>query len=113
MIPLTRPLDWSAFDYLKDAVFVIDEPSEIEKRAADLYSRLEDRYSQADDAGELALAPDALFLTPDELRARFDSVARVELRLLGLAAAVTDEQFRIEALTLLVTCRAESEILIA
>jgi transcription-repair coupling factor (superfamily II helicase) len=100
LIPLTRRLDWSAFDYFKDAVFVIDEPSEVEKLAADLYSRLEDRYSQADDAGELAFAPGALFLTPDELRARFDSVTRVELRLLGLAAAVTDEQFRIDALTL-------------
>ncbi len=100
LIPLTRKLDWSAFDYLKDSIFVIDEPSDIEKRAADLYSRLEDRYSQADDAGELALAPDALFLTADELAARFDSVTRVELRLLGLAAAVTDEQFRVNALTL-------------
>ncbi|HET8674172.1 MAG TPA: hypothetical protein VFO63_00170, partial [Blastocatellia bacterium] len=65
LIPLTRKLEWSAFDYLKDSVFVIDEPSDIEKRAADLYSRLEDRYSQADDAGELALAPDALFLTAE------------------------------------------------
>jgi transcription-repair coupling factor (superfamily II helicase) len=100
LIPLTRKLEWSAFDYLKDSVFVIDEPADIEKRAADLYSRLEDRYSQADDAGELALAPDALFLTAEELVARFDSVARVELRLLGLAAAVTDEQFRVDALTL-------------
>ena len=100
LISLTRKLEWSAFDYLKDSVFVIDEPSDIEKRAADLYSRLEDRYSQADDAGELALAPDALFLTAEELVARFDSVARVELRLLGLAAAVTDEQFRVDALTL-------------
>ena len=100
LIPLTRKLDWSAFDYLKDSIFVIDEPSDIEKRAADLYGRLEDRYSQADDAGELALPPAALFLTAEELRARFDSVARVELRLLGLAAAVTDEQFRVDALTL-------------
>ncbi|HET8677832.1 MAG TPA: transcription-repair coupling factor, partial [Blastocatellia bacterium] len=40
------------------------------------------------------------FLTAEELVARFDSVARVELRLLGLAAAVTDEQFRVDALTL-------------
>ncbi len=100
LLPLTRRLDRSAFDYLKDAVFVIDEPAEIEKRAADLYSYLQDRYSQADDAGELALAPDALFLTPDELRSRFESVTRVDMRVLGRAAAATDEQFRIDALTL-------------
>ncbi|HXG92602.1 MAG TPA: transcription-repair coupling factor [Blastocatellia bacterium] len=100
LLPLTRPLTASAFDYFKDAVLVIDEPSSIEKRAAELLSYLADRHFQADDAGELALPPDKLFLTADELRARFDSFARVELRLLGRAAAVTDEQFRIESLTL-------------
>jgi transcription-repair coupling factor (superfamily II helicase) len=48
LIPLTRPLQSSAFDYFKDAIFVIDEPAEIEKRAADLYGYLADRFSQAD-----------------------------------------------------------------
>jgi transcription-repair coupling factor (superfamily II helicase) len=100
LLPLTRRLERSAFDYLKTAVFVIDEPSDIEKRAADLYSYLEDRYSQADDAGELALAPAELFLTPDELRSRFEAITRIDMRVLGLAAAVTDQQFRIDALTL-------------
>ncbi|HKP85644.1 MAG TPA: transcription-repair coupling factor, partial [Blastocatellia bacterium] len=100
LLPLTRPLQSSAFDYFKDAVLVIDEPAEIEKRAGELYRYLADRFSQAEDAGELALPPEKLFLTADELRARFDSQARVELRLLGRAAAATDEQFRIEALTI-------------
>jgi transcription-repair coupling factor (superfamily II helicase) len=100
LLPLTRRLDRSAFDYLKDAVFVIDEPSDIEKRAAELYGYLQDRYSQADDAGELALAPEALFLTPDQLRSRFEAAARIEMRVLGREAAATDEQFRIDAFTL-------------
>jgi len=100
LLPLTRALTASAFDYLKDAVFIIDEPVTVEKRAADLYSYLSDRYSQADDAGELALAPERLFLTGDELRTRFADCARVELRLLGRAAASTDQQFRIESLSL-------------
>src|SRR6185436_4437688 len=52
LVPLTRPLASSAFDYFKDAVLVIDEPVGVEKRAADLYSMLADRFAQADDGGE-------------------------------------------------------------
>jgi len=93
LIPLTRPLTSSAFDYFKDAVLVIDEPVEIEKRASDLYRYLSNRFSLADDAGELALPPEKLFLSVDELRARFEAATRVELRLLGRDAAATDAQF--------------------
>jgi transcription-repair coupling factor (superfamily II helicase) len=100
LLPLTRPLTASAFDYLKDAVLVIDEPAETEKRAGELYGYLADRYAQADDAGELALPPERLFLTADELRARFNGMPRVELRLLGRDAATTDEQFRLDGLTI-------------
>jgi transcription-repair coupling factor (superfamily II helicase) len=95
LIPLTRPLTSSAFDYFRDAVLVIDEPVEIEKRAADLYRYLAERYSLADDSGELALPPEKLFLTAEELRARFEAATRIELRLLGRDAAATDEQFSI------------------
>lgn len=95
LIPLTRPLTSSAFDYFKDAVMVIDEPIEIEKRAADLYRYLADRFSLADDSGELALPPEKLFLTAEELRARFEAATRIELRLLGRDAAATDEQFSV------------------
>jgi transcription-repair coupling factor (superfamily II helicase) len=94
LIPLTRPLNSSAFDYFKDALLVIDEPVEIEKRAGDLYDLLADRFTQADEGGEPALPPEELFLTADELRAKLDSNTRVELRLLGREAAATDERFR-------------------
>jgi len=100
LLPLTRQVNSSPFDYLKDAVLVIDEPVEIEKRAADLYQYLADRFSLADDAGELALPPDKLFLTPNELRERFDASTRIELRLLGREAAATDDRFRIDSLTI-------------
>src|SRR5215216_3111232 len=70
LVPLTRQLSSSAFDYLKDAVLVIDEPAEIEKPASELYAYLADRFSEADDAGELSLPPEKLFLTADELRAK-------------------------------------------
>ncbi|HEY3135910.1 MAG TPA: transcription-repair coupling factor [Blastocatellia bacterium] len=107
LLPLTRGLTASAFDYFKDAVIVIDEPVAIEKRASDLYRYLEERFAQADDAGELSLPPAKLFLTAEELRARFESATRVELRVLGRDAAATDEQFRIESL-MLVSGGAES-----
>ena len=100
LLPLTRPLTASPFEYFKDAVIVIDEPVEIEKRAADLYQYLDDRFAVADDAGELALPPEKLFLTVDELRQQFDAASRIELRLLGRDAAATDERFRIDSLTL-------------
>lgn len=97
LIPLTRPLTSSAFDYFKDAVLVIDEPVEIEKRATDLYRYWTDRFELADDAGELALPPEKLFLTVEELRDRLDAATRIELRLLGRDAAATDEQFTLAA----------------
>jgi transcription-repair coupling factor (superfamily II helicase) len=100
LLPLVRPLTASAFDYIKDAVLIIDEPVDIEKRAAELYAYLSDRFEQADDAGELALPPESLYLTAEELRSRIDSAARLDLRLLGRAAAALDEQFRIDSLSL-------------
>jgi transcription-repair coupling factor (superfamily II helicase) len=100
LLPLSRPLPSSAFDYFKDAVFVVDEPSDIERAASELYGHLETRFAEAEEAGELALPPGMLFLSPDEMRSRFDTADRIELRLLGRAAAATDERFRIDALTL-------------
>jgi transcription-repair coupling factor (superfamily II helicase) len=95
LLPLTRPLTASAFDYFKGALWVIAEPSEIEQQAAGLFKYLGDRFAQADEAGDLVLAPERLFLTPGELRERFENANRVELRLLGREAASTDEQFRL------------------
>lgn len=96
LLPFALPLDASAFDYFKDFLFVIDEPAEIEKRAADLYSHLESRFAEADDAGEVALRPEEIFLKPEELRSKFESSLRIELRLLGREASLTDEQFQLE-----------------
>jgi transcription-repair coupling factor (superfamily II helicase) len=100
LLPLTRPLNSSAFDYFKDATLIIDEPVDIEKRASEFYRYLADRFSEADEAGELSLAPEELFLTIDELRTRLDALSRIELRLLGREAAATDEQFHIEGVTI-------------
>jgi transcription-repair coupling factor (superfamily II helicase) len=89
LIPITRPLTASAFDYFKDAVLVIDEPAEIEKSAALFYKHLAERFSQAEGAGELALPPESLFLTPEELRSHLATAQRVEMRLLGRTGEVS------------------------
>ena len=109
LLPLARPLTASAFDYIKDAVLVIDEPVDIEKRAGELYAYLSDRFEQADDEGELSLPPEMLYLTAEELRTQIASATRVDLRLLGRAAAAVDEQFQIDALALTGAPRAESQ----
>src|SRR5262245_24509348 len=100
LLPLTRPLPASAFDYFKDALLVIDEPVDVEKRVSELYQYLAERYAQADEVGEVALPPERLFLTVDELRDKFQHATRLELRLLGRAAATTDEQFRLAGVSL-------------
>ncbi|MBI3650113.1 MAG: transcription-repair coupling factor, partial [Acidobacteria bacterium] len=96
LLPLMRPLDATAFDYFQDALLIIDEPAELEKRAAEFYAHLHERFAQADDAGDLVLSPERLFLTVEELREKFAAATRIEFRLLGRAAATTDEQFRLD-----------------
>lgn len=100
LLPLTRQLDSSALDYVRDAILIIDEPSSVERGLGEFYYKLETRYAQADDAGELALPPDRLFLMAEELRERLLAMDRVELRLLGKEASATDQEFRIDSLIL-------------
>jgi transcription-repair coupling factor len=100
LLPLTRPLEATAFDYFKDALLVLDEPAEIEKRAADFYRHLQERFARADEAGDLVLPPERLFLTADELRDKFAGAGRIDFRLLGRAAATTDEHFRLDGSSL-------------
>ena len=93
LVPLTKPLNSSGFDYFKEALLVMDEPAEIERTAVEFYDMLEERYARMDDEGALALPPASLFLMPEELRSRLNDFARIELRLLGCAASATDERF--------------------
>jgi transcription-repair coupling factor (superfamily II helicase) len=96
LLPLARPLSASVFDYLRDTVLVVDEPSELEKQVRTTLEELQRDYQRAESIDELALAPERLFLTPDELRARIDQSQRVELRLLGCAAAAAQEDLSTE-----------------
>ncbi len=97
LMPLVRERNSTAFDYLKDAVLVIDEPSAIESYLGETYQTLLDRYRETDAADDLALAPNELYLTADELRAAIDQRTRIELRTLGRAAADLDERLALEA----------------
>jgi transcription-repair coupling factor (superfamily II helicase) len=97
LMPLARQRNSTVFDYLKDAVLVVDEPSGIESYLSEAYQSLADRFSETEAADDLALAPDELYLTTEELRARIDQTPRIELRTLGRAAAEPDDRLALEA----------------
>ncbi|MDQ3665617.1 MAG: transcription-repair coupling factor [Acidobacteriota bacterium] len=97
LMPLARERDSTVFDYLKDAVLVVDEPSSIESYLREAYQALADRFSETQAADDLALAPEELYLTTEELRPRIDQRPRIELRTLGRAAAEPDERLALDA----------------
>jgi transcription-repair coupling factor (superfamily II helicase) len=97
LMPLVRERNSTVFDYLKDAVLVVDEPSGIESYLSEAYQSLADRFSETEAADDLALTPQELYLTTEELRAKIDQRPRIELRTLGRAAAEPDERLALEA----------------
>lgn len=93
LMPLTKPLKSTVFDYIDNAVFVIDEPSIVENTLAALYDNLRRRYIALADTGEIGIEPAALFMRAEELREGLSEAPRIELRALGKTAAATDEDF--------------------
>lgn len=93
LLPLVKPLNASIFDYLDDAIFVIDEPTVVEQTLAAIYDNLARRYASLAETGEIGIPPSSLFLEAAELRNAFESLRRIELRALGKTAAATDEEF--------------------
>lgn len=93
LMPLVKKTNASLFDYLREFVLIVDEPSAIERRLMELEATLRTRYAETDQADELGLAPEELYLTADELRAELEKVSRVEFRALGREAARVDERF--------------------
>ncbi len=91
LMPLLHEPKSSVFAYLQDAVLVVDEPAALEKYLSGVYDTLATRYAETEAADELGLPPDAYYLTAEELRAHVDERPRIELRVLGRAAAETDE----------------------
>ncbi len=95
LMPLVKPLKGTVFDFLDDAIFVIDEPSIVEQSLASFYDLLDRRHTSLTETGEIGLAPNELFIQSEELRTRLDESRRIELRALGKTAAVTDEEFAV------------------
>ena len=97
LMPLVYPRRGSIFDYLKDTVLVIEEPSAIETHLSNVFETLRARYSETESADELGLPPEEYYMTAEELRAKLDGSRRLELRTLGRAAAVLDQEIALEA----------------
>jgi transcription-repair coupling factor (superfamily II helicase) len=95
LLPLVKPLKGTVFDYLKDPVFLIDEPATVEQTLAGIYDNLRRRFNSLKETGEIGLPPNELFIEVEELRELFDGRQRIELRALGRSAAATDEDFAI------------------
>ncbi|MGQ0760391.1 MAG: transcription-repair coupling factor [Acidobacteriota bacterium] len=97
LISLGRENHATTFDYLKEAVLVIDEPVAVENYLSGAFQTLEQRYAETDAADDLGLRPEELYLTAEELRSRIDAKQRVELRALGRTVAATDQELALEA----------------
>ncbi len=93
LLPLVKPLEATVFDYLGDAVFIIDEPTLIENALSALYDNLKRRHASLAETGEIGLEPKELFLEADGIRTKLAGPQRIELRALGKSAAATDEDF--------------------
>ncbi len=97
LLPVVRPRRGSIFDYLKDAIFIIDEPSITETYLGETFQTLAERYAQTDAVDDIAVKPEELYLSVEELRAKLDEKQRVELRVLGRAAAEFDQAVALDA----------------
>jgi transcription-repair coupling factor (superfamily II helicase) len=97
LISILRTRHASVFDYLNDAVLVVDEPASVETYLGGVYETLAARYAETETADELGLRPDEWYLTAEELRAALSRLNRLELRTLGRAAAVVDESLTLDA----------------
>ncbi len=95
LIPLVKPRNSNVFEFLKDGVFVVDEPTLVESSLAEFYEHLEKRFAEINEHDEIGLAPNELFLSAEDLRENLDKKNRIELRALGKTAAQTDEQFQL------------------
>jgi len=97
LMPILRQRSATVFDYLKDAVLIVDEPSILDSYLGEAYQTLADRYEETDEADDIAVRPEELYLTAEELRARLNERQSIELRMLGRAAAELDQGVALDA----------------
>ncbi|MCA1605272.1 MAG: hypothetical protein LC775_07335, partial [Acidobacteria bacterium] len=97
LMPIVHERSGSIFDYLNDAVLVIDEPSSVETYLGEVYQTLADRSAETDAVDDIGVAPEELYLSAEDLREKLDSLQKIELRVLGRAAAELDEAVALDA----------------
>ncbi len=97
LMPIVRERNATVFDYLKNAVLIVDEPSAVDGFLGEVYQTLADRFAETDAADDIALKPEELYLSAEELRKKLDELQRVELRMLGRAAADLDRAIALDA----------------
>ncbi len=85
------------FEYLRDAVLIVDEPVAVENYLASAFQTLADRHTETEAVDDLGLTPAELYLTAEELRAAIDARQRVELRALGRTATKIDQELALDA----------------
>lgn len=95
LLPLVKPLKGSLFDLVRDAIYFIDEPVQIEQTLGSIYDNLDRRYRSLAETGEIGLEPTELFWEGTTIREKLDGATRIEFRALGTAAASTDEEFAV------------------
>ena len=93
-LSLVNPKKASVFDYLKDAIFIIDEPTLVEQTLTNFYETIEKHFAEISEADDIGMEPSEIFLDGETLRGKFADKQRVELRALGRTAAATDEEFQ-------------------
>ncbi len=75
-------------EYLpKDAIWVLDDPLELERQWGDVWSSLEEAFREARAKGELALPPDQHYLHERDIRPVLEQASLVELSGLTLGGA--------------------------
>lgn len=97
LISLVHERGASVFDYLQDAVLVVDEPVSVENFLASAFQTLADRFAETDAADDLGLSVPELYLTVEELRAGIDAMQRLELRTLGRTITKIDQEIALDA----------------
>jgi transcription-repair coupling factor (superfamily II helicase) len=97
LISLLHENTSNAFEYLKDAVLIVDEPVATENYLTSAFQIVAERYAQTEAVDDLGLSPHELYLTAEELRAGIDAMQRVELRTLGRTATKVDQEIALDA----------------
>jgi transcription-repair coupling factor (superfamily II helicase) len=97
LISLVHERGASVFDYLQDAVLVVDEPVSVENFLASAFQTLADRFAETDAADDLGLSLPELYLTVEELRGGIDAMQRIELRTLGRTTTKIDQEIALDA----------------